>query len=176
VVAQFVAGIVGAVLFTTIEHGQTIPLPWGKDFAWLAIAIAEGLFTMLLAFVVLSVSADAAAAPPQADIPLTMESTRSDYDGARPSAGLSVPQEYAGLAVGLAAVTGGVSVGSVSGGILNPALAAGVAFTRGGSDQLVQLLVYVGFELVGGFLGARLFHLLRPSWRASNKALGPAAA
>merc|ERR1712032_1208402 len=163
--AQFAAGVLGAIVCSFIEHEKTMPLPWGRDFAWLAIAIAEALFTMLLAFVVLSVSADSAA---QGNAPFALESTDGDYDAVRASseydhARLPVFQEYAGLAVGLAAITGGVSAGGISGAILNPALAAGIAFTRGGSDQLFQCLLYIGFELVGGVLAAQVLNLLRPS-------------
>lgn len=172
IAVQLAAGVLGAAVCSFVEHGHTAPLPWGQEFAWLAIAIAEGLFTMLLVFVVLSMSADPVGQE-EDGMPLTMEGNDRSYDGAAAATselgscarGAPESQEYAGLAVGMAAVTGGVAVGGISGGLLNPALAAGIAFTRGGQDQLAQCCTYAGSQLAGGVLAAGLFHVLRPPRR-----------
>lgn len=178
---QLATGILGAAVCGFVEHGRSVALPWGQPFAWLAIVVAEGLFTLLLALVVLSASASPVGQEEDA-MPLTMEGSDRGYDGGAAAAheydsyarASPESQEYAGLAVGLAAVTGGVAVGSISGGLLNPALAAGIAFTRGGQDQFVQCLTYTGSQFVGGVLAAVLFHVLRPPWRP-GKARGHAA-
>jgi len=170
--SQFAAGLLGAAVCSLVEPGRARELPWGQEFAWLAIVIAEGLFTMLLAFVVLSMSASPVGL--EDGMPLAMEGSGRSYDGAaaatsepRGGSARAAPesQEYAGLAVGMAAVTGGVAVGSISGGLLNPALAAGIALTRGGQDQVVQCCAYVGSQFAGGVLATVLFHVLRPSRR-----------
>merc|ERR1719398_112743 len=77
----------------------------GKTFAlkpatstWAQVAIAELVFTFVLAFVVLSVA--------------TVEKPLS---------------EYFGFAIGMCVTVGGCAIGKISGGSLNPAVSIGIS-------------------------------------------------
>merc|ERR1719454_166835 len=73
--------------------------PWRASLShWAQAAVAEIMFTFLLAFVVLSVA--------------TVESPLS---------------EYFGLAIGSCVTAGGYAIGAVSGGSLNPAVSFGIS-------------------------------------------------
>merc|ERR1719343_1297924 len=98
--------------------------------------VAELVFTFVLAFVVLSIAT---------------------VDGKDLS-------EYLPFAVGSCVTVGGIAIGSVSGGSLNPAVSLGIAsahlFQGGG---LVNLTYYVIAELLGGVLAAWVFKFTQPS-------------
>merc|ERR1711865_375623 len=101
-------------------------------------AVAEIMFTFLLAFVVLSVA--------------TVEQPLS---------------EYFGLAIGSCVTAGGYAIGAVSGGSLNPAVSFGISASHaifgGGVGVLVNCVIYSIFEIIGGCIAAGVFMATHPS-------------
>jgi len=131
---QIVAGIAAACTYTALE-GKSFPLGPGKGYGWAEAAVAEIMFTFLLAFVVLSVA--------------TVESPLS---------------EYFGLAIGSCVTAGGYAIGAVSGGSLNPAVSFGIGVTgtmAGGA--VVNCVIYSIFEIIGGLIAAGVFMATHPS-------------
>jgi aquaporin Z len=94
--AQFVAGLVAALLVTFLFQGK--PASGPALHGTVPSAIVEFLFTFALAWVVLNVAT------------------------AKGTAGNS----FYGLAIGMTVMTGAVAVGGVSGGAFNPAVGLGV--------------------------------------------------
>lgn len=66
----------------------------------------------------------------------------------------SAPNEYYGLAIGFVVVAGAYGAGAVSGGAFNPAVAC--------TSSVDWWLVYALFEIIGAFLAAGLFKVVRP--------------
>merc|ERR1719375_1366308 len=123
-----------------MEGGKSFPLAPGKGYGWAEAAVAEIMFTFLLAFVVLSVA--------------TVESPLS---------------EYFGLAIGSCVTAGGYAIGAVSGGSLNPAVSIGISSSmilNGGI--FYKCLIYSALELVGAGLAAGCFMVVRPSEYAKS--------
>lgn len=89
--------------------------------------MGEFIFTFLLAYVVLSVA-----------------TTKKPLD------------QYFGLAIGSCVTAGGLAIGSLSGGSLNPAVSAGLAFSHGGAS-ISNCLAYASVEVAGGVLAATVF-------------------
>merc|ERR1739848_937313 len=95
--------------------------------SWGSIAGSEILYTFLLVFVVLNVAVK------------------------------NTPNQYYGLAIGFVIVAGGVSVGSLSGGMFNPAVSVGVDIGAGLSFLFGKpiegehgwFFVYSIFEFIG---------------------------
>jgi aquaporin Z len=133
---QFIAGAAGGVMYTVLEHGKTFPLAFGKGFGWPQVAVAEILFTFLLCYVVLAVA--------------TTKKPKS---------------QFFGLAIGSVITAGGIAIGSISGGVLNPAVAFGVSLTSlfSGSGAFWHIIPYMLFQFLGGGFAAAVFHLTRPS-------------
>jgi aquaporin Z len=134
IVVQIIAGIAAAFTYTAME-GKSFPLGPGKGYGWAEAAVAEIMFTFLLAFVVLSVA--------------TVESPLS---------------EYFGLAIGSCVTAGGYAIGAVSGGSLNPAVSFGIGVSgtlAGGA--VVNCLIYSVFEIIGGLIAAGVFMATHPS-------------
>ena len=95
--------------------------------------IAEFLFTFALAFVVLNVS--------------TAKSTEGN--------------SYFGFAIGFTVLIGAYAVGSVSGGVLNPAVAVGITIM--GMSELSSFWIYLVATLLGGAAAALAFNSLKLS-------------
>jgi len=134
IVVQIIAGIAAAFTYTAME-GKSFPLGPGKGYGWAEAAVAEIMFTFLLAFVVLSVA--------------TVKSPLS---------------EYFGLAIGSCVTAGGYAIGAVSGGSLNPAVSFGIGVSgtlAGGA--VVNCVIYSIFEIIGGCLAAGVFMATHPS-------------
>jgi len=132
---QFVAGACGAIMYTILEHGKTFPLAVGKGFHWAHVAVAEILFTFLLCYVVLAVA--------------TTKKAKT---------------QFFGLAVGSCVTAGGIAIGTISGGVLNPAVAFGVALTSlFGGGEFWHFFPYMGFEFIAGGFAAAIFIITRPS-------------
>jgi len=129
ILTQLVAGIVGAFSYQILENGEVFPLLPGMGASVFTSWFMEMLFTFLLCFVVLSV--------------VTIEESLS---------------QYFGLAIGSCVTAGGLAIGAISGGCLNPAVATGIAVTsifRG--HGIFHLVPYVIFEIFGGLLAAHIF-------------------
>jgi len=138
IATQITAGIAAAFTYSAMEGGKSFPLAPGKGYGWAEAAIAEIMFTFLLAFVVLSVA--------------TVESPLS---------------EYFGLAIGSCVTAGGYAIGAVSGGSLNPAVSFGISASHaafgGGSALFVNCIFYTIFEIIGGAIAAGVFMATHPS-------------
>jgi aquaporin Z len=93
--------------------------------------IAEFLFTFALAFVVLNVA--------------TAKSTEGN--------------SYFGFAIGFTVLVGAYAVGSVSGGVFNPAVAVGITIM--GVSELSSIWIYLAATLAGGAAAALAFNALK---------------
>jgi len=147
IVVQIIAGIAAAFTYTAME-GKSFPLGPGKGYGWAEAAVAEIMFTFLLAFVVLSVA--------------TVESPLS---------------EYFGLAIGSCVTAGGYAIGAVSGGSLNPAVSFGIGVSgtlAGGA--IVNCVIYSIFEIIGGCIAAGVFMATHPSEYSKGGESAPLAA
>merc|ERR1740130_143498 len=135
-VAQFAGGAVGSIMYTIMEHGKTFPLSVGKGFGWPHVAFAEMMFTFLLCYVVLAVA--------------TTRVTKTKA-------------QFFGLAIGSCVTAGGIAIGTISGGVLNPAVAFGVSLTSlfaGGNFW--HCIPYMLFEVLAGGMAAAVFVITRP--------------
>ena len=94
--------------------------------------LAEFLFTFALAYVVLNCA--------------TAQGT--------------LDNSFYGLAIGMTVMAGAFSVGSISGGAFNPAVAVGIGLMK--LVNISQIWVHISAELVGGILAALTFKLLNP--------------
>lgn len=158
---QFLAGVCAAFTYAGLEM-NSFPLDPAPGFQWAHVAFAEIVFTAVLCFVVLAVCT-------------VSQGKLSDFFG---------------LIIGLCVVAGGVSIGPVSGGVLNPALSLGVAASNAvvGIREEYQCYVpnrhpfgepicgegspyygvfwhcipYVFFQFVASFVASGLFWLTYP--------------
>jgi len=134
IVVQIVGGICAAFTYSAIMNGETFQLK-PDAYKWNQVAIAEFMFTFVLAFVVLSVA--------------TVKNSLS---------------EYFGFAIGMCVTVGGCAIGKVSGGALNPAVAIGISSSHiisGGGFW--PCLVYSVIEIAAGAAAAGVFMLTQPS-------------
>src|SRR6185503_82442 len=106
--------------------------------ALFAALVAELVFTFALAFVVLNVA------------------TSKDHPN----------NSFYGLAIGFTVLAGAVTVGGVSGGVFNPAVAVGVSIV--GLVSWSLLPVYLVATLLGGAVAAFVFRALNPADVASH--------
>jgi aquaporin Z len=104
--------------------------PPAAPLAWGPAMLAEFLFTFALAFMVLNVA--------------TVSGTKGN--------------SYYGLAIGFTVMVGAYSVGNVSGGAFNPAVAVGITLMHLSAPASLWVLL-VG-ELIGGAAAAVLFLVL----------------
>jgi len=134
IVVQIIGGICAAFTYSAIMNGETFQLK-PDAYKWNQVAIAEFMFTFVLAFVVLSVA--------------TVKNSLS---------------EYFGFAIGMCVTVGGCAIGKVSGGALNPAVAIGISSSHiisGGGFW--PCLVYSVIEIAAGAAAAGVFMLTQPS-------------
>jgi aquaporin Z len=128
IVVQLVAAVCAAVSFMLLMNGEAVP-PIPAEGVSTKALIGELVFTFMLCFVFLSVA--------------TTEK------------GLA---QYSGLAIGGCVVAGGFAIGSLSGGILNPAVSFGLAFSDfvkgGGVEHLFSLAVV---QFLGGGAASLVF-------------------
>jgi aquaporin Z len=135
--AQFLGGLVAAIFYVVLESGRTFPLAVGANFSLLHAGIAEILFTFLLCYVVLALTT------------------------VRKAEGQLTP--FFGLAIASCVTAGGIAVGTISGGILNPAVAFGISLTNTlGGGTVWTLIPYVCFQILGGAFAAVVFQITRP--------------
>jgi len=134
IVVQIVGGICAAFTYSFLMNGETFALK-PAAYKWHQVAVAEFVFTFVLAFVVLSV--------------------------ATTKAGLS---EYFGFAIGMCVTVGGCAIGKVSGGSLNPAVSIGISTSHIiGGGGFWPCLIYSVIELAAGAAAAGVFMLTQPS-------------
>jgi len=129
-IAYWIAQLVGGALGALLAM-SVWPAPATAGAPDLLPAfIAELVFTFILVFVVLNVA------------------TSKDTDG----------NSFYGLAIGSVVVAGAVSVGSISGGAFNPAVAFGLAVH--GDFAWSALWMWVVAALLGGLLAGIVFRVL----------------
>ena len=132
-VVQMVAGVLAfsLVYLMTGDHGGIHP---GAGVSAISAIVAEVVFTMALALVVLNVAAT------------------------RETAGNS----YYGIAIGMTVAAGAFAVGPISGAAFNPAVGFAATFAGAvfGHDSWSDLPIYIVGPLAGAALGA-LIHALQ---------------
>jgi len=130
--AQILAGSAAAGIARWMAGPPTGP-PLAVQGKGIAVAfVAELLVTFALAYVVLSVA------------------TSKDHPN----------NSFYGLAIGFTVLAGAVSVGGLSGGVFNPAVAIGVSIA--GLISWSMLWIFLVANLAGGALAAAAFRLLNP--------------
>ena len=128
VVAQFAGAAVGAALASAFGIDGGIGFPSvGDRYTAAQALVCEIILTMALTNTVLNVAT----------------STKTAGNG------------FYGLAIGFTVLSGAISVGGISGGCFNPAVALLCVFRREWSD----ITIYIFGPLIGGALGALLFRL-----------------
>lgn len=129
-VAQILGGVIGGLLGGFVNSNYSI-VGVGEDFTIIQALTAEAIFAFILCFVILAVATN----PKSAD------------------------NHYYGLAIGLVVMAGAVSVGPISGGAFNPAVALGLSISNGFADFHYALAVSV-VNLLGGVFAAGVFRLV----------------
>jgi aquaporin Z len=112
--------------------------------ATLPALVAEFLFTFALVYVVLNVA--------------TAKGTSGN--------------SFYGLAIGFTVLVGAFSVGSISGGAFNPAVAVGISVM--GLSPWSNLWIYLLADFAGGAVAAGAFQALNPAERDDVRRLGSA--
>jgi len=134
IATQILGGITAAVI-VAFTMGRAHAFGPVGNTSWGQVAVAEMIFTFVLCFVV-----------------LTVATTKT------PS------KDMFGLAIGSCVTVGGLAIGALSGGSLNPAVSFGLDTAnaiKGGS--WMNCLVYSAFELAGACLAAGVFFVTHPS-------------
>jgi len=140
---QLAAGILAAFVYEAVHMGMTFPLGPGVGFDWGSVAMAEIIFTFVLCFIVLCVATPSVNPAP----------------------------ELTGFIIGSCITVGGLAIGGISGGSLNPAVSLGIATARKliGGGSFLPGLVYMVFEIIGSGAAAGLFRLTYPDEFASKE-------
>ncbi|CAE7415524.1 aqpB [Symbiodinium natans] len=157
--AVVAAIIVAFYRFAAPNLWQPLTLPSWQEYGVATVGISEGVFTFVLAYVVLACSTVTV---------LPAGKTRQNF--------------YFGLAVGFCVMTGGFTVGPVTGGMLNPAVSVGVVTLGLFEEQIMQarrLLLAVAvclkltaFQCTGGLMAAVVFRITHPSEYSKAPLLG----
>jgi aquaporin Z len=133
---QLLAGTLAGWTYVAVCGASFTLAPVGK-FSWLTAASVEVLYTAALSYVVLNVA--------------TVKGEEN---------------EYFGLAIGFTVTAAALSIGSISGCSLNPAVSVGAAmatsFDKGLMLGTAHLNMYIWAPLLGGAIGALLFKAVRP--------------
>jgi aquaporin Z len=129
----WVAQVAGALLAAWAACGLGATPPGSSPApGFVPLFLAEFLFTLALAYVVLNVA--------------TAKATNGN--------------SYFGLAIGSTVLVGAVAVGGVSGAVFNPAVFVGVATF--GILKFSAVVTYVGAQLIGGAVAAFVFMMINP--------------
>jgi glycerol uptake facilitator-like aquaporin len=136
---QLLAGLSAAYCSTILNHFKSVPLA-PPNATYFGIGIGEVFFTFVLCYTVLTLAT--------VDPDRTKGSTKDIY----------------GLGIGFCVVMGGTASGPSSGGVLNPAVAVGIAVVRimDSTAGFWALPVYVLSQLLGAGLAAGLFFVTHP--------------
>jgi len=130
---QCLAGVMAGFVYGLVHGNITFQLGPGQGFDWGGVAVAEIVFTFVLCFVVLCVATVSKNPAP----------------------------ELTGFIIGMCITTGGLAIGKISGGSLNPAVSVGIAaarkFLTEGKFQFG--IIYSGLEFIGAFLAAVAFRV-----------------
>ena len=124
------AAAAAGVAFILVETDPTALSIAGEDVP--AALLAEFLFTFALAFVVLNVA------------------TSKDHPN----------NSFYGLAIGFTVLAGAVTVGGISGGAFNPAVALGISIA--GMTEWANIWIYLVADLAGAVVAAVAFRAVNP--------------
>lgn len=127
IVWQLLGGIMGGMSYSLVYYGASFDLGPSGPVTWKQVGIAETIFTFVLCYTVLCVAVS--------------EKTRLDT--------------LFGLAIGACVTVGGIAIGGISGGSLNPAVSVGIYAVHG--QHMKKAVLYSCFEIFGGFLAAGVF-------------------
>mmetsp|Transcript_42496 Transcript_42496/g.131616 ORF Transcript_42496/g.131616 Transcript_42496/m.131616 type:complete len:454 (+) Transcript_42496:66-1427(+) len=143
IVTQLIAGFSAAMMYEAVHSAVTFRLGPGEGFGWSEVATAETVFTFVLCFVVLCVATTEVNPAPQ----------------------------LTGFIIGSCVTVGGLAIGKISGGSLNPAVSIGIASARKilGGGSFMPGIAYFAFELVGGAVAAGVFQAAYPGEFASKE-------
>jgi aquaporin Z len=135
VVAQILGGTLGAYLSYVVLEQTFGPAP-ADTAATVTVLLVEGIFTFMLALVVLNVAV------------------------AKETQGNS----FYGLAIGFTIAVAVFAGGPISGGVYNPAVGTGASLIHAfiGGGDLTKLWLYLVGPLAGGALAAFVFKLQHP--------------
>merc|ERR1719231_1706583 len=146
VASQIVGGVLAAYTASGMYHGKTKPLAPVAPYAWGQALVGEVVFTFVLCLVVLCVA--------------TTKKT---------------PMRHLfGLAIGSCVTAGGLALGNISGGSLNPAVSVAISSSRLlGGGLFYNCLLYSAAECLGAAAAAQVFSVTHPSeFRKSFLPLG----
>merc|ERR550514_659369 len=131
VASQLLGGVLAAFVASGMRHGETTPLGPKDPYGWGAALMGEAIFTFVLCFVVLCVA-----------------TTRTPM------------KHLFGLAIGSCVTAGGLAIGNISGGSLNPAVSVGISSSRLISGGLFyNCLLYSCAECLGAVAAAGVFQI-----------------
>mmetsp|Transcript_51833 Transcript_51833/g.60566 ORF Transcript_51833/g.60566 Transcript_51833/m.60566 type:complete len:234 (+) Transcript_51833:99-800(+) len=142
-VFQIIGGTLGAIIGGTIA-GKFAVFAIGTGTGMQAF-LAEFVFTFILCFTVLGVATHSAAAD----------------------------NSYYGVAIGMVVLVGAVTVGPISGGAFNPAVAIGLCLAdcfENGTMGMQYLFTTVVADLLGGVAAAGIFYIVAPDQFESSAA------
>jgi len=122
-------------------YGKIVLLQPGQSFGWVSAMFAEMLYTLMLCYVVLNVACS------------------KNTEG----------NQFYGLAIGFVIVAAGYAAGSISGAVLNPAVALAIAnpfasvsdSTSTAWHNVQWLFSYWGWQLMGSALATMLYLVTR---------------
>jgi aquaporin Z len=132
VCSQVLGATLAALAYTTL-FGEELALKPAPGHDWVEAGVCEALYTAMLCFVFLNVTA----------------------------AKHNVPNQFYGLAIGFVYIAGGYAAAPISGGALNPAVSVGIDVSSS-SDGTWWCLPYVLYQIVGALVACLLFRLVRP--------------
>ena len=148
-ISQFVGGYLGAIVGGTIINGGSyVVVSRGAQATATQAFVAEIVFTFILCFVVLNVATRSSAS-----------STTKDNG-------------YYGAAIGLTVTAGAITVGNISGGAFNPAVAVCLSVASGGGKSLMYAVGTAIANFMGGILAAVIFRIVAPEEFAESSHVG----
>lgn len=138
VCVQLLGGVLAGCVYGAIFQQTIIMAPKASYNGWQAL-IVEVLYSTMLCFVFISCT----------------ESRRNNPN--------EDPNQFFGLAVGLAVIAGGYAAGGVSGASFNPAVSLGIGVTSFDSFHGIGWgFLYTAFHTLGAFMAAVLMYVCRP--------------
>ena len=128
---QVLGALAAGFIHYIVVGSAIVPRP-AADISFVSVILMEALFTFALASVVLHAT--------------TSKKT--------------VGNEYYALAIGLTVMAAGFAIGSVSGGVINPAVAIGTILVDvpNLAGNLINLVLYIVGACIGGAAAASVFH------------------
>merc|ERR1719359_2197947 len=137
-------GILGGFCSASL-YGHGFSIGPGRHYVWAQAMVVEILYTLLLCFVVLSVT------------------TKWGETTTR----------FFGVAIGMVITAGGYPSAAISGGVFNPAVAFGIdlphAILEGAWMQFGWSFAYTGMHILGALLAALLFVLATSEIRSDEE-------